>query len=704
MTLQSSLISPFVTGLDTDTEPWLSPADSFSEVNNVHVFDGYIEKRSGYRVYGKLKKQDVAISISTIAKDANGTVTTTVNHGYTTGDVIFIANVEGMTQVNNLYYTINVTGLDTFELNVDTTTFTAYTKNGSSYKSIDDNSRVMGIFQFQKNDGSKETLCFSQKRAHKFDSGTDTFLALDSADIMAGSDVDYIWAINLQSSSLVNRMYFTNGLEYASSLNGIRYYDGSGTGYTTTSFTPDLGGGRKLYGAKLLFSQKERLVVMNTFENLGATTTNHMQRQRWCQAQGPSNWNDLTPGGGGYVDAPTGDQIVSGRSLQDQVIVFFTGSVWASQPISDPALPFRWTKINDFRACDGKMATLGYDKYIMALGIRGIIACDGSDTQRIDERIKDFIINNVNIQQFEKIFAERSFAERRTWILFPDLESDENSGALIFDEESNAFTTYSIAMNCLGYGSISGDYTLADFTVARDLDLALDDMGEETLISYVWQGKSEILLGGDISGNVHILECEGSDNGTSIETSMLTAGWNPFLTQDSQSYFSYLDLYVDTDEQTTAKIEFFKDDETDPYTSQIIDFLPNLDYVCKINTISQANPAVINAPDHGLNDGDIVYIYGVSGMDEINSTQITVIVIDKDNFCWVVDSSAFSAYTGGGAVYRRVFYKTKVWKRAFAGGVGYIHKVKITSSGVDTPFRISGFKPLFKPRGRRLVN
>lgn len=705
MSLQGTLIAPFQTGLDTDTEPWQSPADSFSSADNVHIYNGFIEKRSGYRIFGHLQNHDApARTITGITKAANGVVTTLLPHGLSSNDTVFIGGVAGMVQVNGLYFYITVTGLNQFELNVNTSAYGIYTGGGVVYKSIDFSDRVMGISQFLKSDGTRETIAFSTLRAHKYDAVSQNFLMMDPLDIMNSGENDYVWAINLQSSSLTNRLYFTNGVQYSGGLNGIRYYDGSGTGYTTTSFNPSLGGARILYGAKLLFSLKERLIALNTFEFDGATVSNHFQRARWCQAQGPSNWNDLVPGGGGYVDAPTGDQIITARTLQDQIIVFFSQSVWALQPVSDPALPFRWVKVNDFRAADGKMASAGYDQYVMSLGIRGMTASDGSDTQRIDTRIKSFVENEINIDEFEKVFAARSFVSRRTWILYPETEQTENNAALIFDEESKAFTTYTISLNCLGYGSFSADYVLADFTAAKNLDIALSDCNDENLLSYLWQGKSEILLGGNITGTIFALETEGSDNFASIASELVTAGWNPYQSEGYQAIFNYLDLYVDTHESTIAKIEFYKDDEVSPYAEQFIDFLPNLGYVSTIEDISQGNPGVVTASSHGLSTGAIVYLYGVIGMVEVNGGPYTCTVIDENSFSIGIDTTTYTAFTSGGSVYMKEFYKTKVWKRAFAGGIGYLHKVRITSSGIDKHFRISGFKPVFKQRGSRLVN
>lgn len=704
MPLQPMLIAPFQTGLDTDAEAWIAPPDSFTEADNVHVFDGYIEKREGFRLFGQMKTTDVTVPITGITQAANGVVSTGAPHLLATGDKVYIAGVTGMTQVNNTLFTITILTGTTFQLNVNTTTYGAYVAAGTMAKVINSTDRVMGIYRYINADGSKATLAFNTTRANLYDGASDQFIPLDSAAIMSGSSTDYVWSTNWQSTSVVNRLYFTNGKAWnGAALDGIRYYDA--TASSTTGFRPVLGGTRTLYGGKLLFSIKERLVVLNTYENDSGTgnTINFPQRARWCQAQGPSNWNDLTPGGGGFVDAPTGDQIISARSLQDAIIVFFTQSVWTLRPVSDPALPFRWDKINDFRACDGKMASIGYDRYIIALGVRGITATDGVETKRIDDRIHDFVTDQINVDEFDKVFCERSYSNRRWWTLYAGVEANENDSALILDDDSAAYTTYSINMNCLGYGNFSEDFGLNDFTAANNLDFAIEDMAEETILSYFWQDNSETLLGGDIHGSVYVLEMDGGDNGVAIIATLHTAEWNPYKEAGVEALLSYLDLYVDTDQQTLATIQFFKDDETSPYATQAFDFLPNLGFIAEIQLTAQTNPCQILIPNHGLVAGNQIYIYGVNGMNAINGGPYVVTVVDDDNITIPVNATGFGAYTFGGSANQRAFYKTKVWKRAYAGGIGYGHRVRFTSTGVDRPFRISAFKPYFKPRGKRTV-
>jgi len=719
---QPIMIAPFQSGLRRDLEPWLNPPDSFQEAVNVHVHHGFIVKRYGYQIFGKLKTLTLFQTITNLSNTMPITVTVADTTGYIAGDIVFISGVLAPFDIlNNLFFTIsNVTGT-TFDLDgTDGTALGAFVLGGIVQLVSLDTDRVMGIYRYIMADGTQQSLAFNTTRANFLDTASivSDYKPLDAAPIMNGGVEDFIWAVNWESTNIVNRLYFTNGKAFDGTLNGIRYYDGSGN--FTVSFTPNLNptATRKLYGAKLLFVIKQRLIALNTYEKIDADIKNIPQRARWCQAQGPSNWDDITPGGGGFVDAPTGDQIISARQIQDQLIVFFTDSVWTLRPVPDPALPFRWDKINNFRACNAKMGSVGYDRQVNALGLRGITGTDGMQTQRIDEGIHLFTQKDVTAKNFGKVFCERNYQFKRWWTLYnrspvegeSNVPSDENNSVLIFDDESKAWTTYNLAMNCLGYQNLSSNYAYQDFTAANELDFTYEDYEEDEsdYTSFIFQDSSEIFCGGDIYGVVHVMEVGGTDNVngeiTEIDVFLLTNEWNPFIKDGIQSQLVYVDFYLDTDELTSGLVQFFKDDNDDPYTSQLFDCLPHIGYLGSIQAITQANPAQVTIPDHGLSTGDFLYIYGVEGMTQINALSYTITVVDANNFTLDgIDSTAFTAYSSGGAIYERAFYKTKVWKRIYCGGTGYEHQMSITSVGQNRALRIHAFKPYFAAIGTRTV-
>jgi len=523
-----------------------------------------------------------------------------------------------------------------------------------------------------------------------------------------------------QSGDGTNILYFTNGLEGTPSasptVDGIRYYDGTTSTTVTVPFNPELttvAGDRILIGSKLMFTIGQRLIVLNTYEYTKAplSTKNYPQRARWCSKQNPSNWNDIVPGGGGYADAATGEQIISARQMQNQIIVFFTNSVWSLQPTADPHRAFQWKKLNNFRACDGKMASVAYDQYVAALGVRGITATNGSETQRIDERISDFTVNEINTDVFKKTFCERNYANKKWWTLYnnKDVSSDENNSALIFDEDSKAFSTYSINMNCLGYGNLDKDYSFNEFTVANGFDFAFGDYTDETFFEYFFQKDQELFLGGSVDGTVFIMDTGENDNGENIESEFMTAAWNGIKESIVETRLKYVDIYVETNVTTTANLYFYKDSDTNYYVSEKLNFIPNLGEIASIINIQKLNPVQITASEHGLTTGDIVYIYGVVGMTEINSgetsTAYTVTVVDENNITLNgIDATSFTTYSSSGIICSKKMHSDKAWKRVYAGGIGFQHRMKFISSGTNSYFKIHAMLPSFQQSGNRVVN
>lgn len=722
MSFNSTMIAPFVTGLDDDMEDFLLPMDAHVEFDNVHIKHGYIEKRSGYNLITYFVEDlgsDLDISGITQADPAVVTVTDTTN--ISDGQIISILNISGMSEISNQYLIVaNKTGT-TFEVqdlngvNVDSTGFSAYVSGGRVYAN-DSSDRIMGLFEFVRSDGTKELIAFTKRRAGKFDTTNGTIIPLDessptNADIFSSGDEDWVWAENWQVSTGIttegNKLFFTNGLPENSGVDGIWSYDGTDITPETGWYTVSTDSSTVIKQAKFIFTLKERLILLSTIEHDGSVDQTYPQRLRWSSVQGVANadWNDDIAGRGGYVDAPTGDQIISARQLQNGILVFFTNSIWLISVRSDPALPFIWTKVNDTVACNSKFGTQNFDSFIVSAGKRGIYVNNGSESRRIDDKIELFTQTEVNQDAFGKAYFYRSYANRRTWMLYPSSSgASENDKALIYDENTQSWSTYTIDMNCLGVTELGFDYALQDFTVQNNLDLAIEDFGEETLQSFTQLG-DEVFIGGDIEGKIYQMEIGASDNTEAITSTLITASWAPGKEQGAETQMAYVDFYMDSDRETILTVDVYKDTNTFCYKNQTIDCVPDLDYVADVSNASQTNPIVFNVGDHGLSDGDVVYIYGVQGMVQINSQDqgFVVTVIDENNFSGGLDATAWGAYISGGKIYKRPFYKTKVWKRVYAGGIGSQHRLKVTSTSNTGPFRIHAYKPAFRATSRRTL-
>ena len=79
-----------------------------------------------------------------------------------------------------------------------------------------------------------------------------------------------------------------------------------------------------------------------------------------------------------------------------------------------------------------------------------------------------------------------------------------------------------------------------------------------------------------------------------------------------------------------------------------------------ITGATQANPCVVTATGHGLETGDLIEIYGVVGMVELNGNTYSVVKIDADNVSLKdsvtfvdIDSTGYTAYSSGGYLFKQ---------------------------------------------------
>lgn len=715
MTYAPFLIANFKTGLDREVEPWLLPADAFSEVRNAYLKRGVWNKRNGYNIF---KTFAAAKGVITAITQANPAVVTVVNHGFSTGDVIFITGVVGMTQINNLNYTITVLTPDTFSLDgIDSTLFTAYVSGGIAW--FYPGTPIMGLENFIKPDGSKQLCIFNTRRMAIYDpasalpnvfaiGGTYTGGATNRfADYFTGNDSNFFWTENYRSTNTItdNKLYITNNVD------NIHTWDGT----TIVPFIPQYGatGADIVQKCFFIFAFKQRLVLLSTQE----AGSLRPQRARWSQAQNPTIWRDDIPGQGGFLDAPTGEFILGAAFLKDLIIVQFTNSWWMLRPTSDPALPFRWDKITSNRAVNAPYATLSYDKSVTGIGQSGIIECNGVEVARIDDKIPDFV-SDVNQLNFHKMFARRYLEQQQTWTLYPSENNTTSDEILVLNEQEGSWSQYDLPLSCLGvvdnvqdpkwedYQAFPGDpsATLPPYVWVAAEDSGDEDFGEEQWLSGYLQPGSLNFIGGGHDGVIYTLNQGTDDNGQPIAMEMLTARWNPFKDKGIQAQIGYVDFLIDSDPVSEVEIEFFVNNDSSPYKTQTLNFIPQNLVMANIGGISQSNPAVVNAYSHNLNTSDVVNFYRIEGMEILNGGTFTITAIDSNNFSIDnVDSTLFDPYAGDGIVVQGSFQGLKVWKRVFAGAVGFAHRMRLTNNQAEQPIRIHAIMPWFRPVGSRMI-
>jgi hypothetical protein len=179
-------------------------------------------------------------AVTSITRAVNtATVTTTTNHGYTTGDKV---NIRGAVQTDyNGDYTITVTGLDTFTYTVANSPATPATgtiianKGPLVYATYSD--RVRGSCTYAKDDNTEGVIMASSTSAWAYIPGTGS----TEIDYPAGQDVDDTDKCDL--IQFMGYVYLFRGRKLADSISVTSITQAAGTATLTAAANHNLATG-----------------------------------------------------------------------------------------------------------------------------------------------------------------------------------------------------------------------------------------------------------------------------------------------------------------------------------------------------------------------------------------------------------------------------------------------------------------------------
>lgn len=440
------------------------------------------------------------------------------------------------------------------------------------------------------------------------------------------TDIDTSAAAGASSGGLVWELNHTK----TAFGDGIRWFDGytqvgpspavPPTGWV--NFNPPLDSSqtpRILQGALMLFPYKNYLVALNTVE--GTTFANGVrqnQRARWSQygtvyfTPNPTNgdasllplgfdipagdnisgqeWYDDVSGRGGFVDAPTAEDIISAEFIKDTLIVYFENSTYKLTYTGNGLEPFIWEKINTSIGSIGTFSSVPFDTSVLSVGNNGIYACDSVGMDRIDRIIPDEAFRfRTSSNAAKRVQGIRDFYSETVLWTYVDNASATivyPTKTLYYNYLTQSFAIFKNTFTCFGH-----------FTVTSDL---------------TWNGA---LSSWDFYGRA----------------------WNSFI---SQSGFP---IVVAGNQQGFV----FQLEQTDgtPYEFNQKSLI--------VQNISAATPAVFTVPNHNLEIGQYIYLQNSGGVPAgVNNQVYQVSTILSTNTFTVTNNSALPVtiltYTFGG--------------------------------------------------------
>lgn len=544
MSTQIIPITDFKIGLDTFNQPENLPLDGFPQLDNAHVFRGVLQKRKGFELLGIL-----SVEISAITNANPGAVTTTTNHGLTTGDQVTLVEVTGMTEVNGVTFTVTVTGLTTFTLGVDTTAFGVYAGGGRVNILLP----VQGLFTRQTVGFLKDLIAFNPTQAFLYNTATDVFDNISGATVWTGTDTDFFWALNFQGS-----FWVTNNLD------SIRY---NISGSTWTNFNPVLDGAATVLDtALMIFAYKDRMVALSTTESGGI----FRQRARFSQngsvyvtAPVPAGfsfnvdaWREDIPGRGGFIDAPTDQAIVTAGFVRDVLVVIFEFSAWRLRYTGNETLPFIWERLHSQLGAESTYSVVGFDDGVLSIGRAGVTLTDTNQQRRIDQIIPDQVYDISNVSNAQRrVHGIRDYQRQLVYWTYPSPDSTTfPDKTLVYNYIENNWATYTQSFTTFG------EFRRDDALIWQDADQEWQEEDSLWASGDLSSGFPSIVAG-DSQGNVFRLDPSfSSDNGTGYGFNILTRKFNPWINEAKQARAIYMYLLITGSNGGEITIEHFIDE------------------------------------------------------------------------------------------------------------------------------------------------
>lgn len=303
---------------------------------------------------------------------------------------------------------------------------------------------------------------------------------------------------------------------------------------------------------------KNRLIVQRP--TLVGANSPEAQSIRFSAINDPTNLVADVTGNGGELSAPTDDFMQSSEFLRDQLIVFFSNSTWIFRFTGSAFDPFRWDKINNTKSTSAPYGTVDYDERVTAMGSKGLIASDGVNVQRYDLSIIDQFLD-INQNRFFQCYGLRFDTLNQTWMLYPSSSTDStlSDKVLVYNFLENSWSTYSVALSCLGLYFITSDKKWEDFAIGGPMPTTWEQ-AEFAWDSYLLQDLAPTLLGGSQSGGyVYQMNDGDTDNGVAIDATVASARWNPFKEIGQRVQFGYIDFYYQINPECQIELTFFAD-------------------------------------------------------------------------------------------------------------------------------------------------
>ena len=433
-----------------------------------------------------------------------------------------------------------------------------------------DQTRVYGIFEHTLPDATKELLAIDENFLYKYNTTTGVFDQI----AFGGSPGGGAYA----GFGITSKKFYVSGTSYPTATNGARFvftlqggtatpggsliffYDGTfvkdftddgAGGGDNPDYTNPPGGALTKATYVLWFNERLNFIVPTI---AGIDYTQAVLYSGIRDASG--NGDKFNVPGSGMLQADTYENI-TGASILGQVMALnFYRSNWILEKKKDAFNPYFIKKVPSVLGTDANFSAVSWHDIVKSIGKTGIIATDGVDSLRVDNKIPYFTAQEIDQIDFNLTYGGFDRVNNQFLWSYKQYEADTDTQdrVLVNNYAEDTWSVYDFRVTVFGQTDIG--------------------------INLNWE---------------HIYEVSGDPSWATWDTTEdlwdeigLTSAVQKTLAGDDLGYIYALNKDYD-------------------------------DYFTTISAITQATSAVVTVTDPFFKVGDLVVVQSVAGMTEINN-------------------------------------------------------------------------------------
>jgi hypothetical protein len=167
---------------------------------------------------------------------------------------------------------------------------------------------------------------------------------------------------------------------------------------------------------------------------------------RFSDQESLTEWESTALTTAGDLRLGSGSEIVTAVETRQQVVVFTDTSLYAMQYLGPP-FTFGIQLISENVSICSPLAAIPVSDQIFWMGITEFYMYSGA-VQRVPCAVRDYVFDDINVGQFEKVTAALNAENTEIWWFYPSADSTENNRYVVYNYQEQVWYYGNLARTC----------------------------------------------------------------------------------------------------------------------------------------------------------------------------------------------------------------------------------------------------------------